>query len=358
MTLQITGNDSNGSPLLSLSAGSSSVFAWSPFGSSALRSGASVSLPGFNGERQDPLSGASHLGNGYRAYSPALRRFTCPDSESPFGGGGINPYVYCVHDPINLTDPDGHMPLRGEKRNSYVLELDMEAPQGNAMLVALPGPSEAGTSSAEKGATGVSKGITENRQAPATMQESVGLRDAEPIFPEGRGATKKRGSINGSDPASEQAAQPRPPLSRTDEQVFAIFDQDTGYQAWNWRKHAHRNIAFMDFDLENGHRSTIFSVSGMGNVKYTVGISDLTERKFKFFTVVHSREFDSELKLLEVFTKKFPDTQTKGVLSIHSELTICASCNEAIEQFKRKYPHIKVIKKAQGRVLRTNPQWT
>ena len=36
----------------------------------------------------------THLGNGYRAYSPALRRFTCPDSESPFGGGGINPYVY------------------------------------------------------------------------------------------------------------------------------------------------------------------------------------------------------------------------------------------------------------------------
>ncbi len=26
-----------------------------------------------------------HLGNGYRAYNPALQRFTCPDSLSPFG---------------------------------------------------------------------------------------------------------------------------------------------------------------------------------------------------------------------------------------------------------------------------------
>ncbi|MEW7312166.1 RHS repeat-associated core domain-containing protein [Buttiauxella gaviniae] len=35
-------------------------------------------------------------------------RFTCPDSFSPFGKGGINPYVYCESDPINHTDPTGH----------------------------------------------------------------------------------------------------------------------------------------------------------------------------------------------------------------------------------------------------------
>jgi len=68
----------------------------------------SISLLGFNGERLDPLSGATHLGNGYRAYYPALRRFNCPDSWSPFGHGGINPYAYCAGDPINRTDPSGH----------------------------------------------------------------------------------------------------------------------------------------------------------------------------------------------------------------------------------------------------------
>ena len=64
---------------------------------------------GFNGERQDPVSGHIHLGNGYRSYSPALMRFTCPDSMSPFGAGGINPYAYCGGDPVNRADPSGHM---------------------------------------------------------------------------------------------------------------------------------------------------------------------------------------------------------------------------------------------------------
>jgi RHS repeat-associated protein len=66
------------------------------------------SLPGFNGERQDPVLGGYHLGNGYRMYNPALRRFTSPDSMSPFGAGGINSYSYCAGDPINHTDPSGH----------------------------------------------------------------------------------------------------------------------------------------------------------------------------------------------------------------------------------------------------------
>ncbi|MDR5775590.1 MULTISPECIES: RHS repeat-associated core domain-containing protein [unclassified Caballeronia] len=66
-------------------------------------------LPGYGGERRDAVSGAYHLGNGYRAYSPSLMRFTCPDSLSPFQAGGINPYAYCAGDPINRLDPSGHL---------------------------------------------------------------------------------------------------------------------------------------------------------------------------------------------------------------------------------------------------------
>jgi RHS repeat-associated protein len=69
------------------------------------------SLSGFNGQRPDPVSGHSHLGNGYRAYSPALGRFAAPDSWSPFGAGGINPYAYCAGDPVNRADPSGHFSL-------------------------------------------------------------------------------------------------------------------------------------------------------------------------------------------------------------------------------------------------------
>lgn len=66
---------------------------------------------GFNGERRDPVSGTTHLGNGYRAYNPILMRFNCPDNLSPFGAGGINPYVYCEGDPINRSDPSGHLSI-------------------------------------------------------------------------------------------------------------------------------------------------------------------------------------------------------------------------------------------------------
>ncbi|WP_162231549.1 RHS repeat-associated core domain-containing protein, partial [Winslowiella iniecta] len=68
---------------------------------------------GFNGERRDPISGTTHLGNGYRGYNPVLRCFHCPDSLTPFGAGGINPYAYCAGDPINRSDPSGHHSIPG-----------------------------------------------------------------------------------------------------------------------------------------------------------------------------------------------------------------------------------------------------
>ncbi|MFE6104728.1 RHS repeat-associated core domain-containing protein [Streptomyces laurentii] len=73
------------------------------------KQGAKDSVLGYDGQRADPALGWLHLGNGYRAYNPALMRFTTPDSLSPFGAGGINPYTYCLGDPINRTDPSGHL---------------------------------------------------------------------------------------------------------------------------------------------------------------------------------------------------------------------------------------------------------
>jgi RHS repeat-associated protein len=64
---------------------------------------------GYNGEYTDPVTGNYHLGNGYRAFSPTLNRFTAPDSLSPFGAGDLNTYAYCAGDPINAIDPTGHM---------------------------------------------------------------------------------------------------------------------------------------------------------------------------------------------------------------------------------------------------------
>jgi RHS repeat-associated protein len=80
---------------------------YSPYGHRPVASGL-LSLLGFNGERPDPVTGHYLLGNGYRAFNPVLLRFNSPDSWSPFGKGGVNSYAYCLGDPINRSDPNGH----------------------------------------------------------------------------------------------------------------------------------------------------------------------------------------------------------------------------------------------------------
>ena len=84
--------------------------AYTPYGHRVPESGL-LSLLGFNGERPDPVTGHYLLGNGYRAFNPVLMRFNSPDSWSPFGEGGLNAYGYCVGDPVNQIDPNGHISL-------------------------------------------------------------------------------------------------------------------------------------------------------------------------------------------------------------------------------------------------------
>ncbi|ECE0486495.1 RHS repeat-associated core domain-containing protein [Salmonella enterica subsp. enterica] len=159
MTLQLIANDWHGSPLRTFSRGDNNLLSWSPCGATAPRSGSTLSLPGFNGERQDPSSGVSHLGNGYRTYSPALRRFTCPDSESPFGVGGINAYAYCNADPVNQTDPSGHGPvtwlLRMAIRAGVRIGLSEALADGMATTLATAGKIETGLELASSAVTGI-----------------------------------------------------------------------------------------------------------------------------------------------------------------------------------------------------------
>ncbi|KQQ50860.1 hypothetical protein ASF84_21605 [Pseudomonas sp. Leaf127] len=99
--------DAPGSVIHALSAGQQHGVAYLPYGlRHPLR--AALPLPGFNGERLDPVTGHYLLGNGYRAFNPVLMRFNSPDSLSPFGEGGVNAYAYCAGDPVNRVDPTGH----------------------------------------------------------------------------------------------------------------------------------------------------------------------------------------------------------------------------------------------------------
>lgn len=81
---------------------------------------------GFNGQWKDPITGWYHLGNGCRVYNPVLMRFHSPDQWSPFLSGEINPYAYCVNDPVNHVDPTGHVSIFGTDEsggnNSFLLQ--------------------------------------------------------------------------------------------------------------------------------------------------------------------------------------------------------------------------------------------
>ncbi|MGE8153891.1 RHS repeat-associated core domain-containing protein [Pseudomonas vancouverensis] len=78
------------------------------------------SLLGFNGEVPDPVTGHYLLGNGHRAFNPVLMRFNSPDSLSPFRRGGLNPYVYCLGDPVNFSDPAGRFAELGRLLTSLM----------------------------------------------------------------------------------------------------------------------------------------------------------------------------------------------------------------------------------------------
>ncbi|RMR00556.1 RHS repeat-associated core domain protein containing protein [Pseudomonas savastanoi pv. glycinea] len=103
----LLGCDQQGSVLQSVTGNQIQRSVYTPYGGGA-NEGGLQSLLGFNGEQPDPVTGCYLLGNGYRAYNPVLMRFHSPDTMSPFDSGGVNPYAYCVGDPVNMTDPTGH----------------------------------------------------------------------------------------------------------------------------------------------------------------------------------------------------------------------------------------------------------
>lgn len=85
---------------------------------------------GYNGERCEKPTGCYMLGNGYRAYNPALMRFHSPDGLSPFGEGGLNSYMYCEGNPIDYLDPDGTSILSALSRlGRYIAGAFKKAPK-------------------------------------------------------------------------------------------------------------------------------------------------------------------------------------------------------------------------------------
>jgi RHS repeat-associated protein len=114
-----------------LAAARRNFLAYTPYGHRPPENGL-LSLLGFNGERPDPVTGCYLLGNGYRAFNPVLMRFNSPDSWSPFGYGGLNGYAYCVGDPVNRYDPNGHVGLWSIVKNNLSKIAKMKKSSGIA----------------------------------------------------------------------------------------------------------------------------------------------------------------------------------------------------------------------------------
>jgi RHS repeat-associated protein len=86
---------------------------------------------GFTGEARARLPAGYLLGNGYRLFINGLMRFSSPDSLSPFSTGGLNAYAYCNGDPVNNSDPTGHML---SPKRSKTVTLTFEQAQSYAFL--------------------------------------------------------------------------------------------------------------------------------------------------------------------------------------------------------------------------------
>lgn len=101
----VLGCDQKGSPMTSMSTLETYTGRYTPYGSETTL----PSVTGFAGQLKFRSLPGYFLGNGYRFFNTVLMRFYSPDSLSPFAAGGINAYMYCAGDPVNRSDPSGHI---------------------------------------------------------------------------------------------------------------------------------------------------------------------------------------------------------------------------------------------------------
>jgi len=105
---------------------------------------------------------------------------------------------------------------------------------------------------------------------------------------------------------------------------------------------AYKNIAVADFQIGNDSGELI-AVRGRSTRPGTVGLPD--KLLFKTFEVPpgHSRAYDSEYKILEeVALRYFQTPEVQGNLNLWTERKPCDSCCYAIEQFRRRFPNIRL----------------
>lgn len=113
--------------------GAGNVITFSPFGTPSDAFSKALGIAGQPWEQQARL----YL-LGKRHYSPTLMRFLQPDSWSPFDAGGNNAYAYAAGNPVNYSDPTGHLPFSGlikAVRNNVFLMDDFISGAKKALII-------------------------------------------------------------------------------------------------------------------------------------------------------------------------------------------------------------------------------
>ena len=83
-------------------------YRYSPYGERYYQTSSTFEHKGFIGERHDEEVGLMYLNARY--YDPKIGRFIQPDDWDPtLPGVGTNRYAYAMNDPVNLSDPNGHV---------------------------------------------------------------------------------------------------------------------------------------------------------------------------------------------------------------------------------------------------------
>ncbi|MBW8482281.1 deaminase domain-containing protein [Actinomadura parmotrematis] len=95
-----------------------------------------------------------------------------------------------------------------------------------------------------------------------------------------------------------------------------------------------KNIAVAGHDI-NGQVGQNIGVSGEYAQPGSLGM--VATRQFDHGT----RPFDSETKIFEHYASYLPKN-SEGTIDLYSELPVCPSCTDLIEQFKQMYPGIEV----------------
>jgi hypothetical protein len=102
-----------------------------------------------------------------------------------------------------------------------------------------------------------------------------------------------------------------------------------------------KNIAFADVTLNGKPTETLVGVSGDTDRPGAVPKSG--ETNLPTLVIGHTREFDSEKKILEHLASELGDnTAAKGTVNLFSERPVCAGCSVAISTFQKKYPGVVV----------------